>query len=305
MSSPRTRVSPQRRARSGLYVVPELAPDPPRRACDDESLVLKGTIYAFPIWEINPRTGMIILYQADPATGVMVLGVDGTPTKVAEVPGAALARADAKPRIVWDYVGQTIRELDIREAEHVADKCWADLIAGRPIVIESGVWDKKTRDGREIARIAELKPRFNKEYNEHNPDRIEIWRQVELRHARDRALHLADWLPLEERTAVAVEAAERAIIGAGLDGNEPRYPLTVLGEVLAGLGRWLWALPRRVKTTAAAVVAWAATVLTAAHLLTAAGWPVAYAYTGPVTMITALLLAAGGRRRRKRRRRRR
>jgi hypothetical protein len=208
----RPRPSPDRRARSGLRLVPDLEPRP--RACDDETLVLPGRIYVIPVWEISGKTGMINLYEADPATGKHLTGRDGSLTLVGQVPSAQLARADARPRLVWDYVGQTIRELAVREAEHEEDKCWADIKADRITLVEQGLWNKQTRDGKEIAAIAKIKPRFNKEYNEHNPGRIPIWRQVELRHLRDDALHRERWLPLEQRSVAAQAAAARAIVGA-------------------------------------------------------------------------------------------
>lgn len=304
MTRPRPRPSPGRIARSGLSVVPDLEPRP--RACDDETLVLQGTIYAFPIWEISAKTGMIILYEADPATGQLILDRAGHPTMVAQVPSPELARADAKPRVVFDYVGQTIRELDVREAEHIAEKCWADLIAGRPVVVEQGQWNKRTRDGKEIDAIARLQPRFNKEYNEHNPRRIEIWRQVELRHKRDDALHRGRWLPLEQRSAAALEAAERAVVGAGLDGNEPRYPLTVLGDALLWLWRHRGAGPDWLRRAAMIPLAWAAlTMVLGAGLNLGLGWSSHLAAVAAAAVsIVLMALVAGGRHKKRRRRRR-
>lgn len=300
----RPRPSPDRRARSGLRLVPDLEPRP--RACDDETLVLPGRIYVIPVWEISGKTGMINLYEADPATGKHLTGRDGSLTLVGQVPSAQLARADAQPRLVWDYVGQTIRELAVREAEHEEDKCWADIKADRITLVEQGLWNKQTRDGKEIAAIAKIKPRFNKEYNEHNPGRIPIWRQVELRHLRDDALHRERWLPLEQRSVAAQAAAARAIVGAGLDGNEPRYPLDVLGDVL----KWLWshrgAGPAWLRQAATALLLWLVlTALAGVGLTSWLGWPTDRALLGGAIAAAELLgVPLGGRRKRRRRRKR-
>lgn len=302
MATPRSRVGPDR-TRSGLHLVPDL--DPPQRACDDPALVLPGNIYAFPIWKISPTTGMVILYEADPATGQHLLDPQGKPVMVGQVPSPDMARADARPMIVWDYVGQTIRDLAVREAEHVEDKCWADVIAGRIKLVERGVWDKRTRDDKEIAAIDKIKPRFNKEYNEHNPHRIEIWRQVELRHARDDALHRERWLPLEQRSLAAQLAAERAVIGAGLDGAEPRYPLVVLGEALLWLWRHRGGTPRWLRTAGMLLLGWLAlTVIIGAVLTSWLDWTSQQTLIGAAAASTALVAAAGGKKKRRRKRRR-
>lgn len=292
-----------------MRVIRNLTPDlppayRPPRACDDETLVCHGTIYAFPIWEISHKTGLIKLYDTDPATGRHRLGRDGKPVLVGQVPHVDQARPDARPRIVIDYVGQTIRPLEVREGEHVEGKCWSDIVAGRAIVLAEGMWDKAERDRREIAAIAELKPRFNKEYNEGNPARIEIWRQVELRHVRDDKLHRARWLPLDERTALALAVAKLDVVGAGMDGREPRYPLTIAGEALAGAGRWVWARPWA-RTAGLLVVLWSTLLGGADYALLQWGWSDRYAWLGAAVAATVLTAGLGGERKKRRRRRRR
>jgi len=296
-----------RRNGLGLQVVRDLTPDlppayRPPRACDDETLICHGIIYAFPVWEISSKTGLILLYRTNPVTGELVLNRAGEPIPAGQVAHADLARPDARPRIVYDYVGQTIRALEVREAEHVEEKCWADIRAGRAIVIAEGEWDKAERDRREIAAITGMRPRFNKEYNENNRDRIEIWRQVQMRHARDDALKRARWIPLPQRTALALRAAELDVVGAGLDGREPRYPLSVLGRALAAAGRWIWSRPVA-RRAGLAVVAGSLAGPTVAVGLLSAGWPAQVA--GPAGAAAGVVLTAATARKNHRKRRRR
>lgn len=290
MTGPRR--SPGHGARSGLRLVPDLPPARP--LATDEPGVRKGFVYAFPIWEIDPQSGLVILYEADPGTGQLT-DVEH-PRRVGLVASAELARADARPRIVWDYVGQTVRGVEIRADEHDEDKPWADVIAGRPVTVAEGMWDKAERDRQEIAHIHEIRPRFNYDHNLNNGRRIEIWRQVELRHARDDAARRARWIPLEVRTELAQLAAERAVIGAGLDGNEPRYPLTVLAQFVAG-----W--PPAVRAASVVLAAWATSVAGTAAGLVGWGWPRAFALIFALALCSAVLAAVfGGSRSRRRKR---
>jgi hypothetical protein len=295
MRTPRTTVSPDRRTRSGLRPVPDLPPVPsPRRPADEILGVRKGHIYAFPIWEIDPKTGLVILYEANPATGQLT--DTENPRRVALVASAQQARTDAKPRIVWDYVGQTVREVEVREGEHVDDKPWADVIAGRPVTIAEGMWDKAERDRQEIAHIHKIKPRFNYDHNLENDERIEIWRQVELRHARDDAAHRARWIPLELRTELAELTAQRAVIGAGLDGNEPQYPLTVLWRFVSS-----W--PPAVRAVATGLLLWAVAVGGTVTGLTTWGWPRVLALIFALALCSSVFAAVfGGRKSRRRKR---
>jgi hypothetical protein len=288
--------------RAGFRLIRDLTPQ--YRACDDELLVCHGIIYAFPVWEISADTGLILLYETDPATGRHLLDRDGKPIRAGQVPDVRLARPDARPRIVFDYVGQTIRPLQVREAEHVEEKNWADVIAGSPVVIAEGEWDKAVRDRREIASIVELRPRFNKEYNDTNPNRIEIRRQVQLRHARDDALNRPRWIPLDQRTAVATRIAELDVIGGGLDGREPRYPMAVLGRTLTGAGRWIWAHPR-IRAAAGLLGLWVGLLVASDMVLLRTGWPTGSARVVAAFAATAMIATLAGGRKRKRHRRRR
>lgn len=282
--------------RPGLSLVPDHA------GIDDRPRL--SIIYAFPIWEIHPATGLVRLFAADPATGQLILDDTARPAEVSQVPHVRLARADAKPRIVWDYVGQTIRPLEVREAEHRDDKCWADVIAGSPIIVEQGMWTQQQRDDREIELIHRLLPRFNYEHNQPNLHRIEMWRQVQLRHARDDAGHQPRWLPLEQRTTLALAEAERAIVAAGLDGNEPRWPLTMAWELLCVLGRWLAGWPRPARRAAGAAAIWFGAVIAGTVGLGVVGWPIRFAL-GCALLVSswlAYLIRRRGRHRRRRRR---
>jgi hypothetical protein len=275
------------------------------RRCDDPDLVCHGVIYAFPIWEIHPETGMIILYAADPRTGQHLLDPGGRLTEVGQVAAAGLGRPDAKPLLVWDYVGQTIRDLEVRAAEHMEEKCWADVAAGPPIRLEEGEWKKAVRDHKEIAAIHQMLPRFNHEYSDGNPQRIGLRRQIELRHARDDALGRERWLPLEQRTSAAMIAAEVAMIGAGLDGREPRYPLTMAWDVLRCLTRWVAGWRPVFRTGVLVVSLWCAAVLGGHYLLVGQGWQSDFAWIAAVAVTIAVAAAVTGPRRGRRKRRRR
>lgn len=281
-AGPRRRPSPGRN-RTGLRSV---AHRPGPRPADPG--LRTGIIYRFPVYEIDSRTGMILLY-------------DETGARCGDTPDLRRAH-HGKPRIVYDYIGQTVRGLDVREAEHVDDKPWADLIAGPAEEIERGLWDKTTRDLKEVAAIHVLRPRFNYDHNLDNPDRIEIWRQRELRHARDRAAGRPLWLPVEERTAEALRQAQLDTVQAGLDGREPRYPVDLVGSALLAFWNWLPARARRVLTILGCGLL---AVLTGAALLIDAGWrPVTAASASVVAVgVPVLLLLRRPRRRRRRRRR--
>lgn len=269
------------------------------RACDDELLICRGTIYAIPIWEIDADTGMIILYAADPATGQLILGPDHHLIPVGQVPAAGLARPDARPHVVWDYVGQTIRELAVRAGEHTENQCWADLIIGQPVIIEQGMWDKKVRDGKEIGAIADLKPRFNRQHNEHNDRRIEIWRQVELRRARDQALGRQPWLPLEQR----MRAVDPAIAGPAL--QELRPPMEVVLDVLLWGYRQVASWRPVARLALLVVVTWMTATTAGGYALLRWGWPPAYAWliSVSVNLAVGLSICRPDPRRRRRRRR--
>jgi hypothetical protein len=310
MPSARGRVSSERVRRSGLTLVPDPPPPPPGPALPPlpgpaAAMARQSIIYAIPIWEINAKTGMVILYEADPYTGQHLLDAHGELRKVAEVPSAQMARSDAQPRVVWDYVGQTVRELWVREGEHHEDKSWEDVIAGPAVIVEQGMWDKEIRDRKEILKILQLKPRFNHDHNLDNSRRIEIWRQIELRHARDDALRRPRWIPLEQRTALAELTAEQAVILAGLDGREPRYPLTVLAGMFTAAWRRVACWPKPVRLTLLGMLLWMAGVGAGFLGLTELGWPTLIAAGFALMACTVLALAIIGRGRKRRRRRRR
>src|SRR4029077_10122771 len=69
--------------------------------------------------------------------------------------------------VVTGYVGQTVRRLETREEEHLADKPWSDLIVGS---IEE-IWfsedcTKAELDALEQYHIRQLRPLFNYEHQE-------------------------------------------------------------------------------------------------------------------------------------------
>lgn len=295
MSAPRRAANPDRNTRSRLRSVADLPPAPsPRQPVGEILGVRKSDIYAFPTWEIDSKTGLVILYEANPATGQLT--DTENPRRVALVASVHLARADAKPRIVWDYVGQTVRGVEIRGEEHLDDKPWADVAAGKPVTIAEGMWGKAERDRQEIAHIHKIKPRFNYDHNLENDERIEIWRQVELRHARDDAAHRPRWIPLELRTELAELTAERAVIGAGLDGNEPQYPLTVLWRFVSS-----W--PPAVRAVATGLLLWAVAVWGTVAGLTTWGWPRVLALIFALALCSSVFAAVfGGRKSRRRKR---
>lgn len=111
-----------------------------------------------------------------------------------------------------DYVGRT-RNLRRREAEHLVDQPFGDLIRGGLIVIEQGVWTDAELDARETYQIVRLRPRYNFEKNEHNPHRIPIFLAWEQRWARDRAAGRPLWVPPEDRDAAASSAWARRWLG--------------------------------------------------------------------------------------------
>lgn len=284
---PRRRPTPRRRPRPGpASTGRHLHPAGPPLV----DAVRTAVIYRIPVYEIDARTGMILLY-------------DETGRKVGFTADLTLPH-HGQPKIVFDYVGQTVRGADIREAEHIDEKCWADLIAGRIQVIDSGVWTKAERDAREIRAIRLLKPRFNYDHNLDNPDRVEIWRQVELRHARDRAAGRPLWIPLEQRTPAAVAAAQLDVVQGGLDGREPRYLMDVAWSTVKACGRFLASLSRRTQVIALLCLAAVAGTVVGTALLIGGGWPAPYALAGTGTLAAVGVWAAPKPRRRRRARRR-
>jgi hypothetical protein len=266
----------------------------------------QSIIYAFPVWEINPYTGMVVLYAADRETGQLLVDDEGHPLhRVGEVPDAGMARSDARPRVVWDYIGQTVRELYVREGEHLEDKPWADVIAGKPVIIKQGFWDKERRDGEEINAIHAMAPRFNHDHNLHNPRRIPLPRLVDLRHRRDEALGRPRWVPLPLREELALQAAADDVVLAGLDGREPNYPVTVVSQAISSAWRRLPAPAQRgVRKALIASLCWAAAVVFGIGLLMELNFPkpVAAAFSVAINSTLALWVLLPERKRRRRKR---
>lgn len=245
-------------------------------------------IYAFPIYAFDLKTGLML--APDPKTG--------------------------KREIWWGYIGQTVRGREVREAEHLEDKPWADLVAGPSLVVAQGNWTAAERDAREIAAIKKIAPYFNHDHNLDNPLRVPLWdprqqswTQIEHRHARDRAAGRELWVPLDQRVLAAQAAAARAVVGAGLDGNEPRYPLTVAWELTCRTMRAVRRWPRWVQLASVSVALWSVALWSAGHALIAAGWPAELAWPAVAALDSAVLAgllrgrAIRGWARRKRRRR--
>lgn len=269
MSGPKDNRSPSRTQRPGLWVVPEQRRRPsPRpvgaRVCDDPTVRVHGIIYAWLVYEIDPRTGRLL--PPDPATG--------------------------ERRTRLDYVGQTIRTLDVRSEEHLEDKPWADIVVSdRPIVVEEGEWTKDERDAKEIAAIHRIRPRYNYRDNLDNPERIEIFRQIDQRHNRDRAAGRQPWLPVHQRSVAAQVAAEKALVQAGLDGYEPRYPLELAGAALGAIGRFLIRLPRWLQLALVTPLVLAGAIWGSSTWLMSVGWPSLYAQAGAIALWLVLAIA--------------
>jgi hypothetical protein len=260
---------------------------PPDRPDPDPAELRWAEIYVIPVYDFDPRTGLML--PPDPETGLR--------------------------RIRCDYVGQTVRGADIREAEHADDKPWFDLAAGPAQTIESGWWTKQDRDDREIAAIARIRPRFNHDHNLANPERIPIWDprrqqwvQIAHRHARDVAAGRPLWLTPQQRQAaldasLAVQEARRRLAD--------RTPGEFAWDVLAVVARWVTEWPRWAHLVWAGFTLWVLAGWAAASALTAAGWPgpasTVIAAAGPGALLLAALrsraVQAWARRKRRRRRR--
>lgn len=296
MTGPRPRRIPGP-ARPAIRPGPDRRPRPrpgvPRQRSPEEldAWVRPGRIYRIPVYEIDAKTGMINLY-------------DAAGRRIGTCPALDLPH-QGEPRIVFDYVGQSVRELVVRGAEHADDKPWSDLIAGELQLIDYGMWDKKQRDLAEIRAIHLLKPRFNYDHNLGNKNKIPLPRQVEQRHARDRLAGRPLWIPLEQRTAAALALAEQDTIRAGLDAREPRYPVLLAWDVLCAIGRFLRDdVPLRVQLAGLRLAVWAVLSLAGALLLTErAGMPGDYALAGAgIVAGVFVAITPTGRRKRQRKR---
>lgn len=257
---PGLRVVPQQR-RPGPHQAPVSRPAP------SPHVKLRSLIYAFPVYAFELDTGL--MSAPDPATG--------------------------QREIWWGYVGQTIRGRQVREAEHLDDKPWADLVAGPSVIVERGEWDKDERDTREILAIKKIRPYFNHDHNLDNPRRVPLWDpakqswvQIAQRHARDRAAGRELWLtPLQrldaERNSVTVLEAHRR--------RTDRTPAEFVWDVACATARWVARWPRRLQLTVLALVLWAWGVWGTASLLIAyAQWPPPVAWVFATVLNTVALI---------------
>ncbi|MGK5682478.1 hypothetical protein [Actinoplanes sp. URMC 104] len=111
--------------------------------------------------------------------------------------------AGAPVIVVNDYVGQSRQKRRARENQHRDDKPWSDLIVGSPRVLWEGGCTDAELDEMERRFIQDVpleqRPRLNYLLNEDNPHRIEKYRQVNQRHARDGRRDEDPWQPTEYR----------------------------------------------------------------------------------------------------------
>lgn len=121
-----------------------------------------------------------------------------------------------------DYVGQTRQKGRAREMQHRDDKPWEDLIVGSMVVLAEGVWTDTELDRQEQAAIRRIRPRMNYEHNLRNPERVEIWRQKELRWARDDAAGRPRWRPVEERPAGGLPGQTPPVARRNTVNRKPR-----------------------------------------------------------------------------------
>jgi hypothetical protein len=293
----RDRRRPGRTNGRHLHVVREDRPRPhiPRPRPPSDSGLRHSIIYRMPVWEIDSESGLIRLFNE---TGRCI-----GQTASLDLPHTG------RPRLVLDdYVGQSVRTCQARLAEHLEDYR-GDLIARHPdgtplnlIVLEQGLWTDAHRDAREAYWIKRLRPRFNHEYNLDNPRRIEIWRQKQMRHARDRAAGRELWLPAEQRTRAAQEQVRLSLVQAGLDGREPRYPLQIVWSWIAMAGRSVSGLPNPVRANLVMAIIVLHLALAGAALMARQGASGTVALVGTLVLAVLLVLVMPWRRRRRRRR---
>lgn len=99
-----------------------------------------------------------------------------------------------------DYIGQTRQRGRARENQHRDDKPWSDLIVGSSHVLWEGICTDAELDAIEKQLIVERCPRMNWVHNEHNPNQVPKWVQLEQRHARDDAAGRPRWVPPDQRS---------------------------------------------------------------------------------------------------------
>lgn len=221
---------------------------------------MHGIIYAWPIYDVDPLTGLLL--PPDPVTG--------------------------RRPVRLDYGGQTIRALQTRAGEHLEGKPWADIVVGdKPIVIEQGLWTKAERDAREIAAIKRIRPRYNYEHNLDNPERIPIYDprtgryvQLDQRHVRDRAAGREPWQPPGRRPEPVAGPEELG------------YVLPALGAACCATGRFLLRLPRRVQLALLTPVVWIVCAWALSAWLVTAGWPIQLSRAAAAAVSAVLLAGA-------------
>lgn len=138
-----------------------------------------------------------------------------------------------------DYVGQTVRPVPVREAEHRGqgrnpdcEQPWSDRIVGSARIVEQGWWTPAELDAREQYWIAVLQPRRNYDHNLHNPARLPIPAQRQARAERDRqAAVVSRWTHPERFTGPVLRPS--LPVGPSLWS---RFWATAAGRTLAG---WL------------------------------------------------------------------
>lgn len=91
------------------------------------------------------------------------------------------------------YVGKSRQLIEVRLGQHLLVQPWSDVVV-QIFVIAEGMWTDDELSAIEAGFIASLRPAFNIEGNEGNPDRIPPWVALEQRHARDRAAGRPLWV---------------------------------------------------------------------------------------------------------------
>lgn len=150
-------------------------------------------------------------------------------------------RHPATGRRVLGYIGETARMPFQRLMEHVYDKPWADTIIGWEV-------DGTTYAGKaavvaaEEAAIRAEKPLYNHEFNLDNPNRVEKWRAVKQRQARE-----PGWQP-PAPVRVPRQRSRRSSTG---DGPAPGRVVWPRARIVAAVWAGVWLLT-------ACVVGWKA-----------------------------------------------
>lgn len=100
--------------------------------------------------------------------------------------------------VVCGYVGQTVRALETREAEHRGNQPWADLIIGRAYVIWSSEdCTPAELDVAELAEIHRLHPLYNYEGQEGAEHAVPKYEAIERRQQRNANRGESPWVPVD------------------------------------------------------------------------------------------------------------